>query len=69
MIDIRFTNRWAGFSYMDLYQILDALNMLPYGPRNENGKLVSGLIHAINKEMIERQKRGAKHVESQLSCM
>ena len=68
-MDIRFTNRWTGFSYMDLYQMLDALNMLPYGPRNGNGKLVSGLIHEINQEMIERQKRGAKYDESQLSCM
>ncbi len=68
-MDIRFTNRWAGFSYMDLYQMLDALNMLPYGPRNENGKLVSGLIHEINQEMIERQKRGAEYDESQLLCV
>ncbi len=63
-MDIRFTNRWAGFSYMDLYQMLDALNMLPYSPRNENCKLVSGLIHEINQEMIERQKRGAKYDEN-----
>ena len=68
-MDIRFTNRWAGFSYMDLYQMLDALNTLPYGPRNENGKLVSGLIHEINEEMIKRQKRGVMYDESQLSCM
>lgn len=55
-MDIRFTNRWGGFDYFDLYCILDGiLEQLRKTP--EDKRLVD-LKYDIFKELEKRRKIG-----------
>mgnify|MGYP007101833614 CR=1 FL=1 len=58
-MDIRFSNRWNGLSYTELYYILDGLTEIgKFGTNNKYKPLVFKLIHEINHELIERHKMG-----------
>lgn len=55
-MDIRFTNRWGGFDYYDLYCILDGvLELLRKAPEEEK---LNGLKYDIFKELENRRKVG-----------
>lgn len=56
-MDIRFSNRWGGFDYWELYRILDGLIAMSYKP-DYSDKELTDMIHEINQEMIKRKKEG-----------
>ena len=61
-MDIRFTDRWGGLSYKELYCILDGLiGIIDYGTSTCDPKFVYNLIREINQELIKRQKEGAAY--------
>ena len=66
-MDIRFTNRWGGLSYSELYYILDGLIGIRehgtsyYDLTPEQAKFINSLIREVNQEMIRRKKEEASY--------
>lgn len=61
-MDIRFTNRWEGLDYYELYCILDGLIALTC--KGINDDKIKDLIHDLNQELIKRRKEGGKYDDS-----